>query len=204
MTIQDVIDNDLTTDIRTGTAADDSVEMIDFPGSVLPNFEYSNCNRSWFGFNFEPYTQCSSILEFGAWKDGFRSATRIILESKSASTKYFGVSEVDITNLDNGNDVNAIQRNQADYGDIITLASSKGTSTFDVIIFDVEASINQMLEFWTYTELLSPGGMVVVHDVHYHPGPKTLVENLDPDKFTVEIRCIDKIMDYGLAFIKRK
>ncbi len=45
MTIQDVIDNDLTTDIRTGTAADDSVEMIDFPGSVLPNFEYSNCNR---------------------------------------------------------------------------------------------------------------------------------------------------------------
>jgi hypothetical protein len=63
MTIQDVIDNDLTNDIRTGTAADDSVEMIDFPGSVLPNFEYSNCNRSWFGFNFELYSQSSSVLE---------------------------------------------------------------------------------------------------------------------------------------------
>lgn len=204
MTIQDVIDNDLTNDIRTGTAADDSVEMIDFPGSVLPNFEYSNCNRSWFGFNFEPYSHCFSILEFGAWKDGFRSATRIILEGKSSDTKYFGVSEVDITHLDNGNDVTAIQRNQADYGDIISLASSKGVTAFDVIIFDVEASVNQMLEFWTCTSLLAPGGMVVVHDVHYHPGPKTLVENLDPDKFLVEIRCVDKIMDYGIAFIRRK
>ena len=204
MTIQDVIDNDLTTDIRTGTAADDSVEMIDFPGSVLPNFEYSNCNRSWFGFNFNDYSQCNSVLEFGAWKDGFRSATRIILEMKSADTKYFGVSEIDITHLDNGNDVNAIQRNEADYGDIITLASSKGVTSFDVIIFDVEASVNEMLELWTNTSLLAPGGMIVVHDVHYHPGPKTLVESLDPDKFTVEMRCIDKIMDYGLAFIKRK
>ena len=204
MTIQDVIDNDLTKDIRTGTAADDSVEMINFPGTVLPNFEYSNCNRSWFGFNFEPYNHCFSVLEFGAWKDGFRSATRIIIESKSADTKYFGVSEVDITDLNNGNDINTIQRNQADYGDIVSLASSKGVTSFDVIIFDAEASINQMLELWTNTSLLSPGGMIVLHDVHYHPGPKKLVENLDPNKFDIEIRCIDKIMDYGIAFIKRK
>ena len=70
MTIQDVIDNDLVQDIRTGTAADDIVEMIGFDGDVLPNFEYSNCNRSWFGFNFEPYNTCGVILEFGAWKDG--------------------------------------------------------------------------------------------------------------------------------------
>ena len=48
MTIQDVIDNDLTNDIRTGTAADDSVEMIDFPGSVLPNFEYKYYKNSGF------------------------------------------------------------------------------------------------------------------------------------------------------------
>ncbi len=204
MTIQDVIDNDLTNDIRTGTAADDSVEMIDFPGSVLPNFEYSNCNRSWFGFNFNEYSQCNSVLEFGAWKDGFRSATRIILETKSIDTKYFGVSEIDITHLDNGTDVNVILRNQEDYGDIISLASSKGVTSFDVIIFDIQASVNQMLEFWTYTSLLSPGGLIIVHDVHYHPGPKTLVENLDTDKFLVEMRCVDKIMDYGLAFIKRK
>jgi hypothetical protein len=27
---------------------------------------------------------------------------------------------------------------------------------------------------------------------------------LDPDKFTVDIRCTDKVMDYGLAFITRK
>lgn len=204
MTIQDVIDNDLIQDIRTGTAADDSVEMIDFPGSVLPNFEYSNCNRSWFGFNFEPYSHCFSVLEFGAWKDGFRSATRIILEGKSADTKYFGVSEVDITHLDNGNDVNAIQRTQSNYSDILDVASNKGVTAFDVIIFDLEASINQMLEFWTVTSLLAPGGLIIVHDIHYHPGPKTLVESLDPDKFLVEIRCVDKIMDYGIAFIKRK
>jgi hypothetical protein len=204
MTIQDVIDNDLIQDIRTGTASDDSVEMIDFPGAVMPNFEYSNCNRSWFGFNFEQYSHCFSVLEFGAWKDGFRSATRIILEGKSADTKYFGVSTVDVSHLDNGNDVNAIQRDESNYSDILDVASSKGVTAFDVIIFDAEASINQMLELWTATSLLAPGGMIVVHDVHYHPGPKTLVENLDPNKFLVEMRCVEKIMDYGIAFIKRK
>ena len=204
MTIQDVIDNDLIQDIRTGTASDDAVEMIDFPGAVLPNYEYSNCNRSWFGFNFEPYSHCFSVLEFGAWKDGFRSATRIVLEGKSSDTKYFGVSTVDISHLDNGNDVNAIQRDLSNYSDILDVANSKGVTGFDVIIFDIEASINQMLEFWTATSLLAPNGMIVVHDVHYHPGPKTLVENLDPNKFLVEIRCVDKVMDYGIAFIKRK
>ena len=204
MTIQDVITNDLIQDIRTGTAADNSVEMIGFSGDIFPNHEYSNCNRSWFGFNFSAYSNCNSVLEFGAWKDGFRSLTRIVLESKSAETKYFGVSDVDVSHINNGVDAFAIQRGMASYGDIVGLASSNGVASFDVIIFETQSSINQMLEFWTYTSLLAPGGLIVVHDVHYHPGPKTLIENLATDKFNVEIRCTDKIMDYGIAFITRK
>lgn len=204
MTIQDVIDNDLIQDIRTGTAADDSVDMIGFSGEILPGHEYSNCNRSWFGFNFNAYSSCNSVLEFGAWKDGFRSLTRIILESKSSETKYFGVSDVDASHINNDLDTFTIQRDLNSYGDIVDLASSNGVTSFDVIIFETQSSINQMLQFWTYTSLLAPGGMIVVHDVHYHAGPKTLVENLDPDKFDVVIRCTDKIMDYGIAFITRK
>lgn len=204
MTIQDVINNDLIQDIRTGTDADDSTDLIDFPGDVLPNFEYSNCNRSWFGFSFETYNHCASVLEFGAWRDGYRSATRIILEQKSPDTKYFGVSYVDATSLNNDDDINVIQRSVVDYGDIIGVASSKGVTGFDVIVFDVEASVNEMLQFWTYTSLLAIGGLIVLHDVHYHPGPKAIVENLDPTKFNVEIRCCDKKMDYGIAFITRK
>jgi hypothetical protein len=204
MTIQDVIDNDLIQDIRTGTAADDSVELIGFSGDIFPNHEYSNCNRSWFGFTFNAYSNCNSVLEFGAWKDGFRSLTRIVLESKSSETKYFGVSDVDLSHVNNDVDAFAIQRGMASYGDIVGLASSDGVTSFDVIIFETQSSINQMLEFWTYTSLLAPGGMIVVHDVHYHSGPKILVENLNPDKFNVEIRCTDKIMDYGIAFITRK
>ena len=204
MTIQDVIDNDLIQDIRTGTAADDSTDLINFTGDVFPNFEYSNCNRSWFGFNFEPYNHCFSVLEFGAWKDGFRSATRIIMEQKSANTKYFGVSTVDITALNNNNDIFTLQRDIANYGEIVNLAYAKNVTAFDVILFDVEGSINQMLDFWTYTSLLAPGGLIVLHDVHYHPGPKALIENLDPNKFNIEVRCCDKKMDYGIAFITRK
>ena len=204
MTIQDVIDNDLIQDIRTGTAADDSVEMIGFSGDVFPNHEYSNCNRSWFGFTFNAYANCNSVLEFGTWKDGFRSLTRIVLENKSAETKYFGVSDVDVSHVNNDIDVFAIQRDLASYGDVVDLAASKGVTSFDLIMFETQSSINGMLEFWTYTSLLAPGGLIVVHDVHYHPGPKTLIENLDPAKFDVEIRCTDKIMDYGIAFITRK
>jgi hypothetical protein len=204
MTIQDVIDNDLIQDIRTGTAADDSVEMIGFSGDIFPNHEYSNCNRSWFGFTFNAYNNCNSVLEFGAWKDGFRSLTRIVLESKSSETKYFGVSDVDVSHINNGVDAFAIQRDLNSYGDIVGVASSEGVTSFDVIIFETQSSINQMLEFWTYTSLLASGGLIVVHDVHYHPGPKTLIENLATDKFNVDIRCTDKIMDYGIAFITRK
>jgi hypothetical protein len=204
MTIQDVITNDLIQDIRTGTAADNSVEMIGFSGGVFPNHEYSNCNRSWFGLTFNAYANCNSVLEFGAWKDGFRSLTRIVLESKSAETKYFGVSDVDVSHINNGVDAFAIQRDLNSYGDIVGVASSNGVASFDVIIFETQSSINQMLEFWTYTSLLAPGGLIVVHDVHYHPGPKTLIENLARDKFDVDIRCTDKIMDYGIAFITRK
>jgi hypothetical protein len=204
MTIQDVITNDLIQDIRTGTAADNSVEMIGFSGGVFPNHEYSNCNRSWVGLTFNAYANCNSVLEFGAWKDGFRSLTRIVLESKSAETKYFGVSDVDVSHINNGVDAFAIQRDLNSYGDIVGVASSNGVASFDVIIFETQSSINQMLEFWTYTSLLAPGGLIVVHDVHYHPGPKTLIENLDPNKFNVEVRCTDKIMDYGIAFITRK
>ena len=204
MTIQDVIANDLIQDIRTGTAADDSVEMIGFSGGIFPNHEYSNCNRSWFGFTFNAYNNCNSVLEFGAWKDGFRSLTRIVLECKSSETKYFGVSDVDVSHINNGVDAFAIQRDLNSYGDIVGVASSEGVTSFDVIIFETQSSINQMLEFWTYTSLLAPGGLIVVHDVHYHPGPKTLIENLATDKFNVDIRCTDKIMDYGIAFITRK
>ena len=204
MTIQDVIDNDLIQDIRTGTAADDSVELVGFSGGVFPNHEYSNCNRSWFGFTFSSYINCNSVLEFGTWKDGFRSLTRIVLENKSAETKYFGVSDVDVSHVNNDIDVFAIQRDLASYGDVVDLAASKGVTSFDLIMFETQSSINGMLEFWTYTSLLAPGGLIVVHDVHYHPGPKTLIENLDPAKFDVEIRCTDKIMDYGIAFITRK
>jgi hypothetical protein len=204
MTIQDVIANDLIQDIRTGTAADDSVEMIGFSGGIFPNHEYSNCNRSWFGFTFNAYNNCNSVLEFGAWKDGFRSLTRIVLESKSSETKYFGVSDVDVSHINNGVDAFAIQRDLNSYGDIVGVASSEGVTSFDVIIFETQSSINQMLEFWTYTSLLASGGLIVVHDVHYHPGPKTLIENLATDKFNVDIRCTDKIMDYGIAFITRK
>jgi hypothetical protein len=204
MTIQDVITNDLIQDIRTGTAADNSVEMIGFSGGVFPNHEYSNCNRSWFGFTFSAFSNCNSVLEFGAWKDGFRSLTRIVLESKSAETKYFGVSDVDVSHINNGVDAFAIQRDLNSYGDIVGVASSEGVTSFDVIIFETQTSINQKLEYWTYTSLLAPGGLIVVHDVHYHPGPKTLIENLATDKFDVDIRCTDKIMDYGIAFITRK
>ena len=204
MTIQDVIANDLIQDIRTGTAADDSVEMIGFSGGIFPNHEYSNCNRSWFGFTFNAYANCNSVLEFGTWKDGFRSLTRIVLESKSSETKYFGVSDVDVSHINNGVDAFAIQRDLNSYGDIVGVASSEGVTSFDVIIFETQSSINQMLEFWTYTSLLASGGLIVVHDVHYHPGPKTLIENLATDKFNVDIRCTDKIMDYGIAFITRK
>ena len=207
MTIEDIIANDLVEDIRTGTALDDSKELIGFVGDVLPNIEFSICNRSMLGFEFEQPTtnpNCA-ILEIGVWKDGYKSATNIFWKSKQASSFYFGLDAEDKTSLSNPSaNIYILQKDLASLQDVKAFAMSKDISQFDFIMFDQEYSVNEMLEAWRITEHLAPGGTIAVHDVHYHPGPKKLVEALDPDKFDVKITCTHKIMDYGLAFIKRK
>ncbi len=207
MTIDDIIANDLVEDIRTGTALDDSKELIDFTGDVLPNIEFSICNRSMLGFEFEqPSTNPNcAILEIGVWKDDFKSSTNIFWKSKQSSSFYFGVDSIDKTSLSNpAANIFVLQKDLSNLQDVIAFAASKDVNQFDFILFDQEYSVNEMLEAWRITEYLAPGGIIAVHDVHYHPGPKKLVEALDPGKFDVKIQCTHKIMDYGLAFIKRK
>jgi hypothetical protein len=207
MTIDDIIANDLIEDIRTGSALDDSKDLIDFTGSILPTIEFSTCNRSMLGFEFEQPSanpNCA-ILEIGVWKDDFKSSTNIFWKSKHSSSFYFGVDSTDKTSLSNpAANIFVLQKDLSNLQDVIAFAASKDVNRFDFIMFDQEYSVNEMLEAWKITEYLAPGGTIAVHDVHYHPGPKKLVEALDPNKFDVKIVCTHKIMDYGLAFIKRK
>lgn len=207
MTIDEIIANDLVEDIRTGTALDDSKELIGFTGDVLPNIEFSTCNRSMLGFEFEqPSTNPNcAILEVGVWRDEYKSSTNIIWKAKQPTSYYFGVDSEDKTYLTNvSSNIFVLHKDLANLSDVVAFAKSKDINQFDFILFDQEYSVNEMLEAWKLTEFLATGGTIAIHDVHYHPGPKKLVEALDPSKFDVRVVCTHHVMDYGIAFIKKK
>jgi hypothetical protein len=51
---------------------------------------------------------------------------------------------------------------------------------------------------WMYSDLVDVGGVVVLHDTNYHPGPTLLVDAIDTSIYNVEKHCITDI-DWGLA-----
>ena len=96
ITIDEIIKRDLYKEIRTYTDHDDS----DWPTTFEPPEEVSDANISilihYFG---KIRNNCNSILEIGVGNRSDRSFTKLLLDSKLTSTKYFGVDIKDKSDL---------------------------------------------------------------------------------------------------------
>lgn len=194
-------EKDLIRDIRTFTDFDDSDSDIQMPMNTW-GCEVTSCNRESVKFYMNQLLRCSAILEIGISRNGYDSITQVFLNNKSKECKYLGVDIDDKSYLnDVENNTYTIQTNSSNYDDVVSYAKSIGIMQFDFIFIDGWHSINQVLDDWEYTNLLSQDGVVGFHDVNYHPGPKYFVANIDNTIWEYSGNLCD---DYGIGFLKRK
>lgn len=199
-------EKDLIRDIRLNTAKDD--EEWGEPDPNQPNInitwqECSECNRYTLEQTFlSVRDNCKAILEIGISRNGPRSFTRTFLDNKLKDTIYVGIDIDDKTYLDNSeNSIYTIRNSSSDYQNNIDKIKSFGVDKFDFIFIDGWHSINQVLDDWEYTNLLSDWGVVGLHDINHHLGPKTFINNMNEDIWQVEKRCPD---DWGIGFVWKK
>jgi hypothetical protein len=201
ITIDELIKRDLYKEIRTYTDHDDS----EWPTTWEPPVEVSDANISILIHYFGTIrNNCKSILEIGVGKSKERSFTKLLLDSKLTSTKYFGIDIEDKSNInDDKNNVFTLKIDSSDMDKVLSFVKSHGIEKFDFILLDSWPSINQVLNDWRYVDFLSENGIIALHDTNFHPGPTDLVNNLKNDKYEISKRCVEKT-DWGMTFITKK
>ena len=74
----------------------------------------------------------------------------------------------------------------------------------DVLFIDGNHSIDMMINDWRYSEYVSKGGYVLIHDTKNHPGPHFILDAIDRDLFEVtNYLCGENDGDNGIAVCKK-
>ena len=199
---------DLVKDIRYGDFRDDSDDAFDdlvnlsrAKTEVMGEFSPANHNALQFAIN-----QCSSkpktFLEIGVCRNGTYSSTHTISRNLPEDGIYLGVDIEDKTYLNNSKrGIYTIKTSSSNYDEVYSLLNNLGVASLDFIFIDGWHSINQVLDDWQYTTMLSDGGVVAFHDTTSHPGPHFFMKNLDKTKWYVMENLCPK--DHGLGFCKK-
>lgn len=195
---------DLTYDIRINNDLDNQDWPFNSSGSweeISP--ENLNVLRSKF-LNIKD--ACKAILEIGVNRESNKKTfTSIFLENKKPETIYIGIDIDDKSYLNNKeNNIYTIKSSSSDYDFCLKMIKSINVYEFDFIFIDGWHSINQVLDDWEYTNLLSRNGIVGFHDTEYHPGPKYFLKALNTDIWKVEHNLIKNPNDWGIGFATRK
>jgi hypothetical protein len=201
ITIDEIIKRDLYRDYRTYTDHDDS----DWPTTFEPPVECSDANISVMMHYFGMIrSDCKSILEIGVGNNNEHSFTKLLLDNKLTSTKYFGIDIKDKSEInDDKNNVFTLLADSSNIFEVLSFTKSHGVEVFDFIFVDSWASINQVLNDWRYVDFLSDDGIIAFHDTNFHPGPTELVKNLKVDKYEIYKKCEEKT-DWGITFVTKK
>jgi hypothetical protein len=202
---------DLIRDIRTGIDRLDNADsnwqanqdVVQREQPLLDDTECSQENRRLLYEKFmKVQSKCLGIMEIGVCRNGDQSFTHIFLNNKRHSTVYVGIDMNDKSFLDNPDkNIYTIQNTSSDVKSNIEKMKAFGITQLDFIFIDGDHSINQVLIDWEYTQLLSPNGIVALHDVSAHPGPNLFIRNLNPNIWNTEILCPT---DHGIGFIWKK
>jgi hypothetical protein len=201
-------EKDLVRDIRTGTGYDDqdvTDNRIPHPDpSEWPWPEVTEANRRAVKERFlKVRDNCKAILEIGVCRNQQDSITHIFLENKLDSTIYLGIDLDDKSFLNNPEkNIWTIRGNSSSVTEAKEIFKILGIVEFGFIFIDGWHSINQVLIDWEYTEMLSPNGIVGLHDVSSHPGPALFIKALNKDLWEVEENICTK--DNGVGFAWKK
>lgn len=202
---------DLIKDIRTHSDFDykDLPELdssFNHPlGYNYENSEITECNRLALLQQFSRIKhKTKSILEVGTGRNGQGSFAYVLNTNKNKDAIYIGIDIEDRSFLrDTKNNIHTIQNDSINYYENVHIFRDYfNVEQFDFILIDTPHSINQLLLDWEYTNLLTDGGIVAIHDTSCHPGPKLFMQNLNRNKWTVIENCCPE--DWGIGFAWKK
>lgn len=143
---------------------------------------------------------------------GVHDAGTFLMREKNRNAVYLGIDTQDRSSL---NDYRRliytlqIDSREIKYVCIILdnvlkkIGFERGDLNIDLLFIDGFHSVTQCINDWMYSSLVAPGGVVILHDTNYHPGPIALFEAIDERLWEKEKLCLDPD-DYGIAVIRRR
>lgn len=148
----------------------------------------------------------NSVLEIGVYRSREKSSTRVILDNKPLTTKYFGIdlAENQLAEVrNNQNNVFCLCENSSNTKSIMNFCKLHGVKNLDLILIDGFHSVNQVMDDWKLVEFLNVGGYVLMHDTNYHPGPYCVYEAINGEMFEKKKFQTEESDDWGISSAKR-
>ena len=146
----------------------------------------------------------TSAMEIGVDRSNAASMSRIIMEGRPTGSFYLGIDLVDKSYLNNAEaNTWTLQCNSHDQTKIREFLSLRGITQLDLLFIDGWHSVNTCVNDWRYTDLLRPGGIVLLHDSNSHPGCAALFDAVDDTVYDKARYCTEDT-DFGIAAFIRK
>ncbi|KKN07147.1 hypothetical protein LCGC14_1070070 [marine sediment metagenome] len=132
---------------------------------------------------------------------GLVSYTNTMIKNKNSSTYYIGVDINPKGHVHNpSKNIHTIRTDSSDREKVYELLDKLSIEKIDLLHIDAFHSVNKAVQDWQYTERLSEHGVVIMHDITYHPGPWAVFEAIDTELYSKEKFCPDC---YGAAVMRR-
>jgi len=142
------------------------------------------------------------IVEIGVGSRLANSSTGVWIKEKPRLCYYIGMDKDNRSGFQNP--TSRVFMLKGDSGDIQPFQELidrlKIKPVIDILFIDGHHSVSQCIKDWEYTRYLSAEGVVILHDTNYHPGPRALLEAVDPSRFRVDRRCSNKD-DWGITVL---
>jgi cephalosporin hydroxylase len=144
-----------------------------------------------------------NIMEIGVNRNGGRSFTHVLL-NKHQNSKYLGIDINDKSELNNSSlNIYTLKTDSINQELIRKTINDLGMNNLTILFIDGWHSVNMCLNDWKYSDLVVPGGYILFHDVHMHPGPNVFMDAIDQTKYSVSVPLKDMPGNYGIGVIKK-
>lgn len=174
-------------------------------GWHTPLAEVTDCNLSVVkDVMIELGTKCQNILEIGVNRNDLRSMSQVLYNFRPKTGKYLGVDLDDKSYLDDSSiGIYTIKTNSHNQLLIRQKLAELGMQNIDLLFIDGWHSVNTCVNDWMYTDILSPHGVVILHDTNAHPGCVSLYHAVNENLFKKQRLCTN-IDDHGISVFWKK
>jgi hypothetical protein len=148
---------------------------------------------------------CQVILEIGVARNYENSSTKVFLDHKKNSCWYLGVDLEDKSFLNNKKKrIMTVQTDSGNFRAVCCLLKRLQISRIDILHIDGWHSVTQAIADWQYSDIVRPGGYIILHDASVHPGPALLFAAIDQTKYQKSKYYCELDDDWGIAVIKKR